>query len=110
MQFPCLLGRGKPDVAPINPLFEQTRRLEEKLAKPPTRRDPRLLGEVDELAKVVRTGLDRLQAENRLTAGDVVVRRETVFRVLEALVVVDVSPTVLRRKRGSPPNSRIRRP
>lgn len=41
--------------------------------------------------------IDRLRARGFVTTEQAVVRREAVFRVLEALQLVDVSPTVLHR-------------
>ena len=41
--------------------------------------------------------LDRLRVAGKLTADDVAVRREAVFRVLEGLELVELSRAVLRR-------------
>ena len=41
--------------------------------------------------------LDRLQVGGYLDAEDAVVRREAVFRILESLRIVDLSPAVLHR-------------
>jgi predicted nucleic acid-binding protein len=41
--------------------------------------------------------LDRLRVLGKLAADDVVVRRETVYRILELMEVVELSPSVLRR-------------
>lgn len=41
--------------------------------------------------------LDRLRVLGHITAEDVAMRREAVFRFLEAMEIVDLSPAVLRR-------------
>ena len=55
-------------------------------------------GVVSGLAEVecLRT-LDRLRVGRSLSADDIVLRREALYRVLAALEVLDVSPSVLRR-------------
>lgn len=41
--------------------------------------------------------LDRLKVHGHLSMDDVVVRRETVYRFIEAMEIVELSPAVLRR-------------
>lgn len=41
--------------------------------------------------------IDRLRVEGRLSVDDAVVRRETVFRILDSLTLVELTPEVLHR-------------
>lgn len=47
--------------------------------------------------------IDRLRANGALGAEDAVVRREAVYRVLEALELVDLTPAILRRAAQATP-------
>jgi predicted nucleic acid-binding protein len=71
---------------------------------------PNQLGEWRRITTAVSSGLleveclrtiDRLRVSGQLDLEDAVVRREAVFRVLDSLILVELTPTVLHR--AAPP-------